>query len=156
MAKKLIMPIIYLYISLFRRITDIFKNHTRNTSPEINAMYLISTYEIFIVMNFFSNSFITKKPYMMLFEFCSYILILVGNYYIFEKLYWKIEIPNKKIFKSKALLNTFFILLTIWFVHSFFSLTQKVPNRKDELKYYRPLPPNHPEADFNGQKFYYN
>lgn len=150
------MAIIYLYISLYKRITEIFQNYIRKNIPQVDAMYLISAYEIFILMNFFPNSFITKKSYIVLFILGSFIVIIAGNHYIFEKLYWKIEIPNNKIYRSKTLLNTLFIMFTIWFVYSFYSLSQKVPTQKDEIKYQRPLPPNHPESDSNIQKFYHD
>jgi len=149
------MPIIYLYISLFRRITEIFRNHTRNLIPESNAQELISFYELIILANF-CVSYIEKTYYSVAIFVFGFIIIYFGNYYLFEKLYWKITIPNHKIYQSKALLNTLFILLTIWFGYSFFSIFQKAPKGKDEFKYYRPLPPNHPEADSNGQKFYYD
>ncbi len=145
------MPIIYLYISLFKRITEIFQRHIRTSFNDYEAYCLISFYEVFIFANI-----IFKTQYSGALFIFGFIIIPVGNYYIFEKLYWKITIPNNKIYKSKALLNTLFILITIWFVYSFNSIFQKVPKGKDEFKYYCPLPPNHPEADSNGQKFYYN
>lgn len=145
------MPIIYLHISLLKRITEIFQRHIRTSFTDYEAYYLISFYEVFIFANI-----IFKTQYSGALFIFGFIIIPVGNYYIFEKLYWKITIPNNKIYKSKALLNTLFILITIWFVYSFNSIFQKAPKGKDEFKYYRPLPPNHPEADSNGQKFYYN
>ncbi len=149
------MAIIYLYFSLWKRITEIFQRHIRTSFTELDAYHLISFYEVIILMNFFVSSIEKTKYTKGLFIF-SLIIIPIGNYYLFEKWYLKITIPNNKIYQSKALLNTLFILITIWFAYSFFSVMQKAPTTKDEIKYQRPLPPNHPEADTNGQKFYYH
>ncbi|MFA9214453.1 MAG: hypothetical protein ACEQSR_11505 [Candidatus Methylacidiphilales bacterium] len=148
--KKLIMPIVYLYISLLKRITEIFQRHIRASFTDDEAYHLISFYEVFIFANI-----IFKTQYSGALFIFGFIIILVGNYFIFEKLYWKIIIPNNKIYKSKALLNTLFILITIWFVYSFNSIFQKIPTEKENLKYYRPLPPNQPDID-TGIKRYYN
>lgn len=149
------MAIIYLYISLYKRITDVFRNHTRNLYPEINAKYLISFYELIILLNFLYplNGRIQQSVWLFILGAG---IIYWSNYYLFEKMYLKITIPNNKIYQSKALLNTLFIMFTIWFVYSFYSLLQKVPTQKDEIKYQRPLPPNHPESDSNIQKFYHD
>ncbi|MFZ4796245.1 MAG: hypothetical protein ACOYMA_02055 [Bacteroidia bacterium] len=145
------MAIIYLYISLYKRVSEIFKNHTGNLYPEINAKHLISFYEFIIFVNI-----IFKTQYAVALLLLAFFTIAFGNYYILKKMYWKITIPNNKIYKSKALLNTLFIMLTIWFVYSFYSLTQKVPNRKKEIKYYQPLPPNDPKIDTGIERYYNN
>jgi len=93
-------------------------------------MGLITTYELIIFMDFFIYNFLNTKFFIGLFLLGLFIIIPVGNYYLFEKLYWKITIPNNKIYKSKALLNTLFIMLTIWFVYSFFIILQKKPIKK--------------------------
>ena len=45
------MPIIYLYISLLKRITEIFQRHIRTSFTDYEAYYLISFYEVFIFAN---------------------------------------------------------------------------------------------------------
>ena len=150
MAKKFIMPIIYLYISLWKRITEIFQRHIRTSFTDDEAYHLLSFYEVIIFANIIFKTQFTGALFIF-----GFIIIPVSNYFIFEKLYWKITIPNNKIYQSKALLNTLFIVLTIWFVYSFFSIMQKALIKKENLKYYRPLPPNQLDKD-TGIKRYYN
>ena len=145
------MAIVYLYFSLFRRITEIFRNHTRNLYPESNAEELISFYELIILANI---SFKTQYS-VALFVF-GFIIIGIGNYYLFRKLHKNIIIPNNKIYKSKALLNTLFLLFTFWFSYSFISFFQKIPIKKEEIKYYQPLPPNVPKIETGIERYYNN